>query len=240
MHEVTDESIPVLQVEFCDVWTEVPPESRFSIGREATLSVDEENLHLHRKVVELFWQHSMWWLANVGSRLSVTIAEQNARVHAYLQPGARLPLVFEATTMRFSAGMTTYELGLHLENPPFASEQTQVDQDGSTTTLGRVALTPEQALLILALAEPVLRAYGAGSATLPTSAEAAARLGWTLTKFNRKLDNVCQKLKRAGVPGLHGEVDRLASTRRARLVEYAISVGLVTAADLSELDAAHD
>ena len=37
----------------------------------------------------------------------------------------------------------------------------------------------------------------------PSSADAAARLGWTVTKFNRKLDNVCQKLADAGIRGLH-------------------------------------
>jgi hypothetical protein len=59
-----------------------------------------------------------------------------------------------------------------------------------------------------------------------------------MTKFNRKLDNVCQKLKKAGVRGLHGGPDRLASDRRSRLVEYAVSVRLVTASDLRLLDAA--
>ena len=41
-----------------------------------------------------------------------------------------------------------------------------------------------------------------------TNREVAARLGWSLTKFNRKLDNVCQKLKKAGVQGLHGDSEK--------------------------------
>ena len=52
-----------------------------------------------------------------------------------------------------------------------------------------------------------------------------------------KLDNVCEKLTRAGVRGLKGGVDRLATNRRARLVEYAVAVGLVTTGDLVDLDA---
>ena len=68
---------------------------------------------------------------------------------------------------------------------------------------------------------------------MPSSSEAATRLGWTTTKFNRKLDNVCQKLAAQGVRGLHGEPGRLASNRRARLVEYAIAVRLITRATTS-------
>ncbi|MGJ3403836.1 hypothetical protein [Glutamicibacter sp. Je.9.36] len=52
---------------------------------------------------------------------------------------------------------------------------------------------------------------------------AAARLGWGITKFNLKLDNVCDKLDKAGVAGLRGGPGKLATNRRARLVEHAVS-----------------
>ena len=74
------------------------------------------------------------------------------------------------------------------------------------------------------------------SAALPTSSEAARRLGWTLTRFNRKLDHVCEKLERQGVRGLHGAPGRLASNRRARLVEYALASRIVTRDDLSLIE----
>ena len=69
----------------------------------------------------------------------------------------------------------------------------------------------------------------------PASNVVAARLGWTPTKFNRKLDNVCDKLTKLGVRGLHGDAARLATSRKARLVEYALATQLVTAADLALL-----
>jgi hypothetical protein len=71
---------------------------------------------------------------------------------------------------------------------------------------------------------------------LPSSNGAADRLGWTVTKFNRKLDNVCDKLEKLGVRGLHGERGELASGRRSRLVEYAIATRLVTRDDLTLLE----
>ena len=70
-----------------------------------------------------------------------------------------------------------------------------------------------------------------------TADEADARLGWPLTKFNRKLDNVCEKLDRVGVRGLRGgRVEGAASNRRTALVEHAVSTLMVTAEDLPLLD----
>ena len=57
-----------------------------------------------------------------------------------------------------------------------------------------------------------------------------------MTKFNRKLDNVCQKLADAGTRGLHGGPGKLASNRKARLVEHALSTRLVSERDLALLD----
>jgi hypothetical protein len=146
-----------------------------------------------------------------------------------------LPIVLAETRVRFTAGPTTYEFTLHLDEPMFCSPPDEIDDDGETT-IGRVLMTTDQLRLILSLAEPVLRGAGRAVTSLPSNQEAARRLGWRLTRFNRKLDHVCQKLAARGVRGLHGEPGRLASNRRARLVEYAIAVRMVTASDLALLD----
>lgn len=217
-------------LEFCGEWFHPDPDGAFSIGRDADLVIDE-NPYLHRHFLELTTRDRWWWLTNVGSTLSATLYESEGRMQAWLAPGAQLPLVFATTTVRFSAGSTTYAVQVHLEEPPLLSDAGSAPSEG-TTTLGRIILTEDQHLLVLALAEAVLRAEATGATALPTSADAARRLGWSATKFNRKLDNVCQKLERSGVGGLHGDVSRLASARRARLVEYAVAVGLVGPEDL--------
>jgi hypothetical protein len=106
----------------------------------------------------------------------------------------------------------------------------------SSTTIGSLSLTLDQRLLILALAEPALREGVRGLTSLPSNAAAARRLGWTLTRLNRKIDNVCDRLTRLGVKGLHGGPGRLANDRRARLVEYALAARLITREDLLLLD----
>jgi len=219
---------PVL--EFCGALVAID-RAPFTIGREADLAVDPDNRFLHRHFLTLSAHGDVWLLANTGRQLTATVSDAAGQLEAFLSPGAVLPLAFAVTRIRFTAGPTTYELTIHLPAPPFSATAALPDAEGDTT-VGRVPMTPEQLRLIVALAEPVLRGAGRAASTLPSNAEAAHRLGWTTTKFNRKLDNVCQKLTVHGIRGLHGDPSRLASNRRARLVEYALASRLVTRDDL--------
>jgi len=225
-----------IRVEFAGEEFAVAPGERFTVGREGDLAIDD-NLFLHRHFLEVTQDAGIWLLSNVGSRLTATVTDSASRVQAWLAPGARLPLVFEKTTVIFSAGPTTYDLTIRAEEPAFR-ETVRFEDDGGQSTIGDVPLTSSQHLLILALAEPLLRREGAGMGELPTSAQAAERLGWTLTRFNRKLDNVCDKLDRVGVPGLRGGVRTHATNRRVRLVEHAVAARLVTRDELPLLEAA--
>jgi len=230
-------------VEFAGEYITVAPGERFTIGREGDLALDE-NRFLHRHFLSIERSGGLWWLVNVGARLSATVTDSEGRVQAQLAPGARLPIVFGVTTVVFSAGPTTYELTVHTAQPAFRETRIAPGGDG-LSTIGAAPMTPSQKALIVALAEPVLRRDGTGMSELPTSAAAAKRLGWSLTRFNRKLDNVCDKLDRLGVPGLRGGVTASATNRRVRLVEHAIATRLVTRADLpllesSELQAGDD
>jgi hypothetical protein len=222
-------------VDFCGEKYTVDSSGDLTIGREADLVIDD-NPFLHRRFLRIFCSDGMWWIANVGSHLAATLADDAGMVQAWLAPGAQLPLVFQRSSVWFTAGPTTYEFHIALSEAPFAVVQPEGPVVGSTT-YGRTTLTPDQRLLVIALAEPMLRRPARGVVDAPSSAEAADRLGWTITKFNRKLDNVCQKLDRNGVRGLHGGPDRLASDRKARLVEYALATRMVGADDLELLDA---
>ena len=118
-----------------------------------------------------------------------------------------------------------------LPDPPFRplAPDEIVDPGAlSTPTRSPAELTPDQRLLVLALAEHALVRTGSGPSALPTSADAARRIGWSERKFNKKLDQVCQKLAKAGVRGLHGGPGDIASNRRARLVEYCLASRVVT------------
>ncbi|MBF4562751.1 hypothetical protein ITJ43_11430 [Microbacterium sp. VKM Ac-2870] len=229
-----------ITVEFAGEYVTVASGTRFTIGREGDLAIDD-NRFLHRHFLSIEQSGGLWWLVNIGSRLSATVTDTEGRVQAQLAPGARLPIVFGVTTVVFSAGPTTYELSVHTAQPAFRETTPETSGDGEST-IGAVPLTPSQKLLILALAEPVLRREGTGMSELPSSASAAQRLGWSITRFNRKLDNVCDKLDRQGVPGLRGGVTTSATNRRVRLVEHAIASRLVVRDDLAMLDdpAAHD
>lgn len=221
-------------VEFCGETYPLAEERPFTIGRDADLIVDD-NPFLHRRVLRVYHSGGLWWLANVGSRLSATLVDEDRLVQAWLAPGAQLPLVFRRISVCFTAGPTTYELSIAIAEAPFATVVRDVLQSGDTTS-GLVSFTPEQRLLLVALAEPMLRSGVLGVAAVPSSSQAAGRLGWSITKLNRKLDNVCEKLERQGVRGLHGRPESLAANRKARLIEYTLAVRLVTAQDLALLE----
>lgn len=224
-----------VNIDFCGEWFPVTDDQVFTIGREGDLEIDD-NPYLHRRFLTIARYDNMWWLSNVGSRVAATIADATGGMQAWVAPGSRIPLVFGQTNVIFTAGPTTYEFSVHLATPAFRQEWTADDGDGQTT-IGPVVLTDSQRALVVALAEPMLRRDGNGLSSIPTSAKAASRLGWPLTKFNRKLDNVCDKLDKSGVAGLRGGAGKLATNRRARLVEHAVTSHMVVPADLHLLDA---
>jgi hypothetical protein len=236
---VTDDQVEArsdrLTVEFAGEFHHVfPDDEPCTVGREGTVAIDD-NPFLHRHFLRLSRSEGLWWLVNVGTRLTATVTDGGGRLQAWLAPGARLPVVFHATSVIFTAGPTTYELTLYVDAPKF-QELGPTSADAGTVTVGAVRLTPSQRLLLLVLTEPMLRREGAGMSEIPTSAKAAERLGWTVTRFNRKLDNVCEKLARVGVHGLRGGRGEYATNRRVRLVEHAIAARMVTRSDLPLLD----
>ena len=226
-----------LTVDFAGEVSALEPGSTFTIGREGDLSLDD-NPYLHRTFLVISFHEGMWWVHNEGSRLAAGLTDEGGLMRTTLAPGARLPIVFGRTSLTFAAGSTTYELLLGCEQAAFLPARAPARSGDGDTTIAPTTFTESQLMAVLALAEPVLRRVGTGSSSVPTAVEAARRLGWAQTRFNRKLDNVCDKLDRAGVAGLRGTEAANASNRRLRLVEYAVSSLLVTSADLALLDAA--
>lgn len=222
-------------VEYCGERFALEADRRFFIGREADLSIDD-NPYLHRRFLVLYNENGLWWLTNLGTHLSASVSAGDVGFSATLGPGARMPLVFGETTVVFTAGPTTYEMSVFARAPQVRAV-TRPSFDGGRTTQGVPTLTESQKLLIVVLAEEILRREGTGASAIPSSAQAAARLGWPLTKFNRKLDNVCDKLDQLGVSGMRAGGGKLASNRRTKLVEYAVSSRIVTRADLQMIDA---
>ncbi|MEP6481235.1 MAG: hypothetical protein ABJA94_04420 [Rhodoglobus sp.] len=223
-----------LKIEFCGEWYDVEDPNDFFIGRESDLVIDD-NPYLHRRFLRIYTDFGMWWLSNIGTLLSATVTDATGQVQAWLAPGARLPIVFPQMQVLFSAGSTTYEFTIFSSDDYFSTAAATAG-GGGETTMAPVTLTPSQRLLIVSLAEQVLNQDSPGRGEIPTSAEAAARLHWSMTTFNRKLDNVCDKLDKMGVQGLRGGKGNLATNRRLRLVEYAVATRLVSKDDLFQLE----
>jgi hypothetical protein len=216
-----------------EVLTRAPGE-RLTVGRAADLEIDD-NPYLHREFLAFEHIDGMWWVHNVGSRLAAYLTDEAGLMRSTLAPGARLPLVFRMTLVTFAAGETLYEL---IVTVPTTAYEPRIGLDGSSgdTTITPGSFTESQLVALLALAEPVLRRAGSGAGEIPSTQRAASRIGWTPKRFDKKIENICDKLTAAGVRGLRGGPAKMAANRRLHLVEYAVSTRLVTPDDLPLLD----
>lgn len=229
-----------ISVTFLDEEHTLYPGADLTFGRTADLVIDD-NRYLHRHLGRLVFHDEMWWLENLGSAIPITVVNSETASSVTLNPGDQMPLSFPHASIRFSAGPAVYELstsieglGLGVASGDAGAGAAALDAE-QTVTYGEVPLTDEQRLLILALCEQRLRDPHAPT-VLPTNRELADRLGWSVKKFNRKLDNVCDKLRRAGVSNLHGGSAGSAYDRRRVLIAHAIATRLVTGDDLELLD----
>ncbi len=233
-----------LRVDFIGEVAEIEPGRELTFGRQADLHIDD-NRHLHR-VLGRFWSRGdAWWLTNEGRAITIQIADADSRSNVMLAPGSEIALSFPNSILRFRAGITDYEVIVRVpdrdaedgdaEDDPLEAD----DSDLDTIALGDLMLTDEQRLLLLALAEGTLRDPHSND-ELPTNRAVARRLGWSITKFNRKLDNLCNRFSKLGVGGLRGSIDQLATDRRRRLVEHAVESGLIARSQLSLLPAEPD
>ena len=190
-----------LRVDFCGEETTVPLADELTFGRQADLHIDD-NRHLHR-VLGRFWSRGdAWWLTNEGRSITIQIADADSRSSVTLAPGSEIALSFPNSILRFRAGVTDYEVVVTVpdrgadegddEDDPLDAD----DDEMETIALGDLLLTDEQRLLLLALGEgALLDPHDADE--LPTNRAVARRLGWSITKFNRKLDNLCNALRQA-------------------------------------------
>lgn len=223
-------SAGVLTIDFVGEVHEISPGHEFTFGRMADLEVDE-NPYMHRTVGKFVDRHDRWWLVNIGSSIAIELYDRDSRSSAKIMPGTEQALPGSDMVVRFTAGATTYEIDITTE----ADSQFEIEESTDTMALSDLPMTDSQLQLILALAEQKLREPQA-PLVVPASKEAATRLGWSITKFNRKLDNVCEKLTKAGVTGLKSSASSLNTDRRRHLVEYGITSGLIDSSMLPLLD----
>lgn len=226
-----------LYLDFCGEDHTLDPGNSLTFGRSGDLAVDE-NPYLHRVVGRLRDVGGVWWLHNLGRRGSVVLQDANGPSRTVLAPGASCGIGHGEFSITFTAGPTNYELLGSLESHEWAADLLGPDGLAGTSTLdwGRVDLNDDQRLLLLAMCEQRLRSPRSVDAPLITNREGAARLGWSLPKFNRKLDHLCEKLHRAGLAGMSGAAGDTAARRRQHLVDNALDIPLVEVGDLALLD----
>lgn len=227
----SEPAVETLVLEYCGEQHLVLASEQLTFGRSADISLDE-NPYLHRVLGRFHHLDGWWWLANVGTHLPIHLHGAVGTATITLSPGGAIPLVLGPTLVRFMAGPTRYEL--EIKTVGAYQEPVSLSAEGpATIDAASLPLTTDQLLLLVALAEPRLR-RGQG-AEVPSNQELIDRFGWTTTKFNRKLDLLCERFSRRGVAGLVSRDGRPANARRALLVDHVLSSGMVTGQLLSLL-----
>lgn len=204
-----------------------------TFGRGAELDIDS-NPFLHRRVGRFVFLDGIWWVENLNAWTPISVVAGTSS--AILHGDDRLALVHVSSCVRFEAGVCNYQIELSLDTvptPPPTPPALDIDLT-ATFRPASLELTDEQRLLVVALAEARLR-NPAERFRLPSNRSVADRLGWSIAKFNRKLDYLCRRLERSGVTGLRS-TGRRANDRRLRVVDHLLGNGTVTERDLELLD----
>ena len=228
-----------LHIFFIDELTVAAPGDVVTFGRSGDIELDEANQYMHRIVGTFFDQDNVWWLANKSRHGTLTLVGNTGRL-TRLPPEAVSAITEPTGVLRFDAGPSTYELGWTLPGqeplmPPVVDDDGDVSM--ATSQFGVVPLNDEQRMLLAALAERSILDSTVSTSDLPANASVAHRLGWSAKKLDRKLDYLCARLSAEGVRGLRGEKGFEAIDRRSRLVEHAISSGMIGHADVETLPA---
>jgi len=228
-------------LEFCGEQWHLQPGEELTFGRDATLTVDESNRYLHRVAGTFSHRDGHWWLSNDGTHLPLTVIEAEGRPMTVLPPGVETSLWPGTFAVRFEAGPARYELrGECPGDPAEAGTGPGVPiptEDDLTRPWGHLELNDDQRAILAALTERRLRDPLAEPGPLPPNRVVAQRLGWSVSKYNRKLDHLCARFARHGVRGLQGRAGTSANERRQHLVEHVMAHSLVCPADLDVLDA---
>jgi len=221
-----DLDVQGIEVEFCGEYYRAA-NGQLTIGGPGSDITLEGDLPLPILVV-LERVDNLWWVTNRDVLGGVTVAQPGVRTSILVDSSA--PLVAEKAEITFDHHLVRWGLEVRLAVVPERPATT------SRAVERLVTLNSDQLQLLAVLAEPSIRYGQRTPLELPSNLDAAQRLGWTFTKFNRKLDHLCHRLEKAGlVRGTIGSFDRLASNRRAILVAFALNSELVTADNIDDL-----
>jgi hypothetical protein len=221
-----------LVVSFCGDARRLQLGDTLTFGRAGDIAIDD-NPFLHRHLGLLFSRGDSWWLQNTGSQIQIGVRDLDTNSHISAAAGAEVPLPFRRALLTFDVSRTHYEIELEISGTAEPLAPPPRETAGSPTVhIGEMALNEEQRLLLVALALPRLREPHRPDRPLPSNQDVATLLGWSITKYNRKLDYLCEKFERAGLHGLRGERGELATQRRQRLVQYALDSKLIGLEDI--------
>ncbi len=195
------------------------PARDLTFGRDAELALDD-NSYLHRQAGRFRRRESTWWLENLGRRLRLTMVSADGSL-IDLQPGGSSPLLGRTGEVSLTAGPTRYQIEYQLAQAQHNWDDTgQFKLLGSDTMTYGTILTPRELDFVVVMAQGRLTGR---LGPLPGHGEIAEIWGVS----HKTVDNTLQRLR---TKLRNQRVSFVQSSET--LVEYLVTQGLVTLADL--------
>ena len=216
-HTSIETTVPNLAIDFCgEIYR---PSSELVFGRDADLVLDD-NSFLHRRAGRFLLRDGTWWLENLGTRLRLTMVSADGSV-LDLRPGSANPLLGRRGAVSLHAGPVRYQIDYDVQLDQVRREPTaRHRQAGADTMTFGPMLTPRELDFVVVLARGRLTGR---LGPLPSHGEIAEIWGVSHKTVDNTLQRLRAKLRKANVNFVQSS---------ETLVEYLVTQGLVTMADL--------
>ncbi len=230
-----------LRVSFRDFTYSAEPGDDISFGRgaRATIKIDPNDRHLHRRTGSFRWSSGGWELHNDGDTATLAVdilggleAKIPPGSHSLILPRGATGAVRILTPTSYLLAFTTPESDVSEGAHPLAED----DLEGLTMDpRSGLGLTEKEVQMLVALCEPRLLDPQLPAFTIPTTKDICARLGISTKRAEDLVDSLVNKLA-PYVEGLSGSNDGRAVNRRHRIAAFALDTHCISRRDLRLLD----
>ncbi|MGB9377548.1 MAG: hypothetical protein WCB04_08550 [Mycobacteriales bacterium] len=199
----------------------------FGRSRDCTVVLDPRDIAISRTAGAVESDAGGWWLANRSDRRDLVVVDELG-FRNMLPPQGRILL--DAPVAVGVVGMhATHELVVIVPHGAGRPPEQEPMPATRTSIANGVLINEADRLAMVALFAGYLEAPPRYEPSPRTYADAAARLGWSKTTLIQRVEYLCSRLTKAGVPDLVGW------SALPALADYAIGNDLIVPADLALL-----
>lgn len=195
------------------------------------IGLDPQDMGISGRALAIEFDRGVWWLANLSAKRNLLLDPGYGSAMITLRPGQRHAVAVSPLGVLVPGAIFTHRLDIHVPDDGLALRRPSELGASGTITAEELHLTESDRQALAAVFSPLLRAWPRRGAH-PLSYQEASDLlgpGWTGTAVRKHLERIRQRLADSGTffDGSHAKDD---------VGQYLMDNGVLTAADLSEVD----